>query len=109
MWIFTKTGFISCVQHREKPDTMIVRARKLEHLAAFVGKQHAAEIFTLDFSDYKYRIELSRAIFQELVANQVEQLDYPNFKNSISDSEHDYRQACGATWEVCYHAFKSND
>lgn len=106
MWIFTKNGFVSCVQHRENTDVIIVRARKREHLASFVGDQLAANIFTLEFSDYQYRIELPRATLQQLVAAQIDQLDYPNFKNSIGYDEMDYQRACGATWEVFYHAYR---
>lgn len=106
MWIFTKNGFVSCVQHRDKPDTIIVRSRSFEHLAAFVGEGLATDIFTLENSDYQFRIALTRSTLQKLVAAQVEQLNYPNFKDSISYSDHRYIRACSSTWEVLYHAFR---
>ena len=34
MWIFTETGFVSAVQHRENPDYLMVRARDRQSLPA---------------------------------------------------------------------------
>ena len=32
MWLFTETGFVSAVRHREDPDLLVVRARDRQSL-----------------------------------------------------------------------------
>lgn len=81
MWIFTSTGFVSTVQHRDDPDRLVVRARdriSLEPLIARTG----AEVNPWQGSDYAFRIVVDRAAFEAWLAEQAQAIDYTNFKSS---------------------------
>lgn len=97
MWIFTSQGFISAVQHRDKPDTLIVRARRAEHLEDIVP---GSTVRQDENADYRYRCEVKREGFKLLIADYIDDLDYDNFKNSIAD--HEYHDACTGVWTVMH-------
>lgn len=83
MWIFTQTGFVSAVQHRDDPDLLVVRARdrlSLEPLAAAA----TLDITTNATSDYPYRVIVSKDDFAAWTLAQIEDLNYPNFKNQVA-------------------------
>jgi|GEM_PF-563507 len=97
MWVFTSKGFISAVAHRDKPEHLMVRARRLEHLQAiFPG----TEIQQIASSDYKYRITVSKDTFAAVMFQEIKRLTYDNFKNSIPDAE--YHDACGQVWRTMH-------
>lgn len=82
MWIFTEGGFISAVAHREKKDILLVRSRdriSLEPLQRFSD----VLIKTTPDADYRYRIEVSKAVFTAWMSDQIEDLDYDNYKNQV--------------------------
>ena len=83
MWIFTQTGFVSAVQHRDDPDLLVVRARdrlSLEPLA----ESTTLNITTNAQADYPYRVILSKDDFAAWTLTQIEDLNYPNFKNQVA-------------------------
>ena len=83
MWLFTKSGFVSIVQHRDAADMMIVRARFRGDAARFARMKVADEKIT-PMADYRYRVIIGRARLAELLALEVDRLDYPNFKDSLA-------------------------
>lgn len=88
MWIFTRRGFISAVQHREEPDTLVVRARAKGHLTALFGSSAKPE--TVKGSDYPWRVYVSKDELVRIVAREVLGIDYANFKSSVkNDLYHD--------------------
>lgn len=59
MWLTTKTGFLSLVQHRDDPAYMLVRARVRKDLEdAFPQLAHGIE--DQPTADYRYRLVVSR-------------------------------------------------
>jgi hypothetical protein len=81
MWIFTSTGFVSVVQHRDDPARLVVRARdrvSLEPLIARTG----AEVNPWEGSDYAHRIVVDRGAFEAWLAEAARAIDYPNYKTS---------------------------
>tara|TARA_R100000808_G_C2116383_1_gene128871 strand:- start:243 stop:608 length:366 start_codon:yes stop_codon:yes gene_type:complete len=84
MWLFTNHGFFSIVQHDKRKDTLIVRARRKEHLEAYFT---GYKISYKPERDYQYRIYTSRKNIAEFLFNFVEEIDYTNFKNSIKDEK----------------------
>jgi hypothetical protein len=83
MWLFTETGFVSAVQHRDNPDLLVVRARdriSLEPLTEF----SQTEITTNPLADYPYRTILHKDVFSSWVAAQINFLEYPNFKDQVA-------------------------
>lgn len=83
MWLFTDSGFISAVQHRDNPDLLVVRARDRVSLEALANPLEA-EITTNATSDYPYRIIIEKAEVAEWVETQVMNIDYGNFKNEVA-------------------------
>lgn len=97
MWIFTRRGFfsISCAwektghQNSEKKillNKLMIRARSKVQL------KHLMEDYKLDVpllesthTDYKYRAIVDKDVFQQIMQNEVEKINYSNFKNSVCD------------------------
>lgn len=101
MWIASKSGFVSVVQHFEKKDMLLVRARVRKDLQSLFDNQR---IFELDDADYRYRIEVSKQEFAEIMVNQIKDIDYPNFKNRIAaqSSQEDKLGAYHDIWRVMW-------
>ena len=84
MWIAMNDGFISAVQHNRDPGMLVVRARNPDHLRAiFPGKR----VHKRQGSDYAARVYVAKEEFSELLARRARGIDYPNFKNSVSDDK----------------------
>tara|TARA_Y100000310_G_scaffold324189_1_gene385753 strand:- start:9906 stop:10400 length:495 start_codon:yes stop_codon:yes gene_type:complete len=82
MWIMMNDSFLSIVAHRDKPGMLLVRARHPEHIrAVFPG----VDTWIDDEADYPFRAEVSRGHVSAVIAKQVGDIDYPNFKNSVRD------------------------
>jgi hypothetical protein len=102
MWLFTTSGFLSIVEHRDDQDRLLVRARvreDLEPLAEGLG----AELRETPAGDYRFRVEADREAVALLVADAVRAVDYPNFKNAVADRQGYARAgAYGRIWEVMF-------
>lgn len=103
MWIFTKTGFISVVKHTEKADFLLVRARRREDLEAIVEPMLASgypldDITETPEADYRFRVVMPRDCFAVVMSELVDQIDYPNFKDSIPKTKPGYATFAGRTW-----------
>ena len=94
MWIFCKLGFFSAVQHRDKPDTLLVRSRFKGDLERLIGAMTKEErellcgnpkVEITPNADYRYRTEIRKVVFAELVRETAEDIDYPNFKDAVHD------------------------
>jgi hypothetical protein len=102
MWIFTSTGFVSAVVHRDDPDRIVVRGRDLASLEPLIART-GAEVDPWRGSDYAHRIVVPRTEFTAWVAEQADAIDYTNFKSSA------HRRRGGAfadvlheVWSVMY-------
>jgi hypothetical protein len=90
MWICLNDGFVSVVKDRTDPkgQTVLVRARRLGHLKAFLGRHGKGAMITeMEAADYRFRVKLPRAKLQAIMAARLDGLDYDNFKNSVKDKE----------------------
>lgn len=84
MWICFNDGFVSAVQHREDPGTLMVRARRKEILdSLFPG----VDIVVGGSTDYRYRVVVTKAEFAAVVSDRISDISYPNFKDSVDDPE----------------------
>ena len=80
MWLFTKNSFVSIVQHRERPDDVLVRARAKKHLERLFPHK-AKEIYADEDADYKYRLLVNKAELAAVISAYILQnLDYDNYK-----------------------------
>lgn len=91
MWIFCKYGFFSAVQHRDKPDTLLVRGRfegDLKRLLESLSPENRAmcsEIWENSSADYFYRMEMPKHVFAKTVAEIADEINYGNFKDSVHE------------------------
>ena len=108
MWLFTKTGFFSAVQKWDEPDVIVVRARVRRDLAALI-KKHALEgetrILVFKGTDYPYRLNLSKPLFQLVLADEAAGIDYPNFKDEVKNQQgYPRARLYMEIWRVMYDA-----
>ncbi|MGV7223974.1 MAG: hypothetical protein ACQ9MH_20920 [Nitrospinales bacterium] len=97
MWICLNNAFISAVQHREKPDHLMVRARMREHLAAVFPN---VEIIETTKADYRWRVVAPKNAFKKAVNHSIDSIDYDNFKNSVED--HNLHDCYSKVWGVMH-------
>ena len=97
MWFFASDGFLSIVAHRDMPEHVLVRARKMSHLKALFPN---ADHFSLTHSDYPHRAVIHRSIVANMLLDYIMNLNYDNFKNSVTES--DYLHACHDVWNQMY-------
>lgn len=87
MWLFTKEGFFSAVQHKDDPDTIHVRGRfkgDLERLWRKYLEGGPIVEYTPD-NDYPFRMDVSRTSWSIIVEAEAKSIDYENFKNAVHD------------------------
>ena len=102
MWIFTSTGFVSAVVHRDDPDLIVVRARDRESLNSLI-KRTGAEVNPWKGSDYAFRIVVPRTEFTAWTAEQAQAIDYTNFKSSAhSRRGGPFADVLHKVWDVMY-------
>ncbi len=92
MWIFTETGFVSAVQHRDNPEYLMVRARDRESLEA-LATMLSIEIKSTPDADYPYRLVASKEDVKSWMNDSIDFLGYSNFKNQAYDNVFLWRPA----------------
>jgi hypothetical protein len=98
MWFFTKNSFISIVQHREQPDTVLVRARVKKHLERLFP-HNAEKIYADNGADYKHRLEMNKKELAEVVSAYIlHNLEYDNFKASQETDTPSWMRFLHAVW-----------
>lgn len=85
MWIYSKSGFVSIVEHFDDPDILVVRARVLDDLTPFMLAGYKP-VHT-PTNDYSYRLLLPRPHVASVVLTLVSKIDYSNFKGTIKDNK----------------------
>lgn len=94
MWLFTRKGFLSIVQHTEKRDMFIVRSRFPDHIQNLFP---SAEVKVTPKADYRYRALIPRMLVAEAVLSEASGIQYPNFKDSLK-GDPAYKKACNDVW-----------
>lgn len=82
MWIFTKNGFYSAVEHKDDPEMIVLRSQfkgDLEELGL------TSEIAETPAADYRFRATIPRQRFKNLVCKEIAELNYPKFKPAVKD------------------------
>jgi hypothetical protein len=106
MWMFTQTGFFSVVQDRNDKSKLHIRARFREDLerlrAQYIPKlaiKHTPQ------ADYAYRAEMSRRDYVLLASALAAAVDYPNFKDRVTDEQgHDRHMLYMDVWTTMLRA-----
>ena len=97
MWIFTSQSFVSIVADKNDPDRRLVRARCKGDIEELFPE---ADVIEDASADYRYRAFLSAGDVAKRIADYVEKMDYPNFKNSIPPYKKKYHDACYGVWSI---------
>lgn len=97
MWIFSETGFVSAVQHRDDPNKFIVRGRDRKSLEP-LAKMARVKIIENKGTDYPFRVFVTRKRFAQWVAKQVENLDYTNYKGRMYSTRPEFSEALHDVW-----------
>lgn len=100
MWIFTKQGFFSIVQKPDQKgsDMVTVRSRNkrdLINLSKVIG-QHV--IIENGGTDYEFRLICNKPSLKEFLANQVNDIEYSNFKHEIQIKDQERASIYSKIW-----------
>lgn len=102
MWIFTETGFISAVAHRDDTRFMMVRARdkqSLEQLALMAQ----TEIEYTPKADYAWRTVVHKQDLYSFMEAAISDADYDNFKNRVYQTRGSrFVGALHHVWEIMH-------
>ena len=103
MWLFTQHGMVSVVQHREDPNMLLVRSREPGVLRElFKGTE--TRIHKLPKADDRYLALVDRDGFGDVMIRQINQINYPNFKNHLLNEKKVDMNTYRAYEEVYYAA-----
>jgi hypothetical protein len=83
MWLMLSDCFFSIVAKDCRPDELLVRARRAGDIEKVFPD---AKVIRQTHSDYLYRAVLPRDVVKQAMAAMIDQIDYPNFKDSVEDS-----------------------
>jgi hypothetical protein len=116
MWIFLNNSFISIVEYQPVEEDvrnhLLVRARAEGDLESFLlgaSTEKAKDwitdcsVFTDNAADYHYRLIAPKWLVAECLATHVTNIDYPNFKNSVSNARR--RDNYMDVWRTMYSAY----
>lgn len=95
MWLALSNSFLSIVADRKDKNRLLVRARVAGHIEAVFP---TAEVFTDRGADYLYRAYIKRSVVAAALTDQIQAIDYDNFKSSVAD--HELHQAFLRVWSV---------
>lgn len=102
MWLFTKNSFVSAVQHRNQPNTLIVRARRKQDLVRLFPKK-AKQIERTPDADYLFRVTVSKKEFAKRMADYIQQeLTYDNFKGAQDSDTPNWMRFLHEVWHSAY-------
>ena len=104
MWIFNRRYFCSIKRHDNESPTLTVRFRVKHHAENFVSDLGLIKcpIEKSSDTDYMYRVHVNETDVAGVVARSIEDIDYPNFKDSIPYSDDNYYHALSKIWSNHY-------
>lgn len=98
MWIFTRYGFLSIVQHNAMPGYFQVKARVISPLEQLWPEQ---DIEIIDWADYRFRITIEKEMVFPILLKQIQEVNYTSFKNECY-VDHDYHDTLVRVWTTMY-------
>ena len=84
MWICLNDGFLSIVRKDCKADELLVRARRKGDIEKLFPE---ATVTVVMHADYRYRAVVPVEGVIAAISCEIENIDYPNFKNSVRDEK----------------------
>ena len=82
MWVCLYDAFLSIVHKDCKPDELLVRARRPGDIEKIFPN---ATVTEYDRADYQFRAVVPRADVIVALTTEVTDIEYPNFKDQVSD------------------------
>jgi len=98
MWIFTKYGFVSLVQHNSIQGCFQVKSRVIAPLE-ILWPEHEIEI--IDWADYRFRITLEKELVISILTKEAQEVEYTSFKDECR-GDYDYHDALVRVWSTMY-------
>ncbi len=95
MWIYLRNSFLSVVAHRDKPDVLLVRARRAGDIRRIFPR---VKVLRTPAADYLFRAEIRRSIVGSAIDTELQTIGYDNFKASVPDP--DRHETYTAVWGV---------
>lgn len=103
MWLFTKDGFFSVVHDKYcNDDEVMIRARQKSDLKNLFEIFCEGEILTINHTDYRYRMKVNKIIWQQYLANYVQDMSYNNIKNTVPYEDIMRSYAYHDVWSVLH-------
>jgi hypothetical protein len=98
MWIISKNGFVSLVQHNADSTKLRARARRREHLAATFPDTDIEDL-GVNAPDYRWHCDVDRAAAASLMAQTVMDIDYTSHvKEAVTQGDHDFYSSMMGAW-----------
>jgi hypothetical protein len=97
MWLFTTKSFLSIVEHRDRPDVLMVRARIRGDIERYFPN---AKVIRDDKADYLFRAILPKHKVAAKLFDVVAEIDYLKFKSSVRDKRREAYYF--SVWDTCY-------
>jgi len=99
MWVFMNDAFFSIVEDYQVPEQFVIRARIKGDLENAFGVA-PSEVIVDAGTDYKFRIYADREFVAKTMQNHVMEIDYDNFKDSISFKDKERKLYYSKVWAV---------
>ena len=99
MWIISKNGFVSLVQHTDDPSKFRARARRREHLEQTFGLGPDEIIDMRDEADYRFHADVPRELANAKIVDALNDVDYESHaKEHMAGDDRGYLNALMGVW-----------
>lgn len=82
MWVCLNNAFFSIVKDNFNKNNLLVRARDAESIPNVFGEM---TVLVTPDRDYMYRVSLPRETVAQVIAENIANINYGNFKDSVKD------------------------
>ena len=99
MWIVLNKSFLSIVKNRNNENQLLVRARVNGDIEKVFPD---TDVFEDKDADYKYRSYIDRKIVANEISKEIMNINYDNFKSSVSKDDFTRSNAYMNVWSALY-------
>ena len=99
MWVVLNKSFLSIVKNRNNEKQLLVRARVNGDIEKVF---ETADVFQDANADYKYRAYIEKEIVAIAISKEIINIDYDNFKNSVSKNDNERKNSYMNVWSALY-------
>ena len=99
MWIVLNKSFLSIVKNRNNDEELLVRSRVSGDIEKVFQN---ANVFEDLKADYRYRSYIRRSDVAKTISEELLNINYDNFKNSVSKDDKDRLNAYMNVWSSLY-------